>query len=137
MTQEPPATQDPVAAPDRPIDAHPAALPEGATEVPPDRWSDWCARASQEGRGRPVSLHYADVALGEVQLAQGEPLVGIDHEELGGTVALTIRYGDGVVPRRHVVAEPRRVLEEQDDSGRLVLLVIVDSTRRMTWVGLA
>ena len=137
MTGEPRATGDPVVGSDRPIDAHPAALPEGATEVPRDRWSEWAARASQEGRGRPVSLRYADVALGEVQLAQGEPLVAIDHEELGGTVALTIRYGDGVVARRHVVAEPQRVLEEQDDAGRLVLLVIVDSTRRMTWVGLA
>jgi hypothetical protein len=130
-------TQEPLVTRDQPIDTEPAALPEGATDVPRDQWSEWFARASQEVRGRSVSLRYADVALGEVQLAQGEPLVAIDFEELGGTVALTIRYGDGVVARRHVVAEPQRVLEEQDDAGKLVLLVIVDSTRRMTSVGLA
>jgi hypothetical protein len=111
-------------------------VPAGANEVPRPAWSAWCEATSTDRHGRPLILRYADVALGQVRLAEGESFVSIDHDELGGAVALTIRYGDGVVPRRHVIAEPRHLLAEEDPEGHVTLIVVEDSTRRRTFLEL-
>ena len=111
-------------------------VPEAATEVPRPDWSDWCRTTSQDRQGRPLNLRFADAGVGQVRLADGEAFVGIDHDELGSSVALTILYGDGVVPRRHVIAEPQHVLAEQDPDGHVTLIVVEDRTRRRTFVQL-
>ena len=111
-------------------------VPDTAAEVPRAAWSDWCRSTSDDRQGRPLILRFADVALGQVRLAEGESFVAIEHDELGGSVALTIRYGDTVVPRRHVVAEPRHLFAEEDGDGHVRLIVVEDSTRRRTFVEL-
>jgi Family of unknown function (DUF5335) len=109
-------------------------VPESASEVPQDAWSEWSRATSSDRAGRPILLRFADVALGAVKVAEGTPFVAIDHDELAGSVALTIRFGDGVVARSHVVADPRHILAEEDRDGHVTLIVIEDSTRRRTFL---
>jgi len=108
-----------------------------ATEIPRGDWAEWCTRASAENKGRAVRVTFADDALGEVRLSDGMPLVTLDYDELGSAVAFSIRYGDGVVPIRYVIAEPRRVTQELDAAGDLSRVIIEDSTNRRTVVGLS
>ena len=112
-------------------------VPDAASEVPRSAWSEWCRATSDDRRGRPMILRFADVALGQVRLAEGETFVAIEHDELGSSVALTIQYGEDDLPRRHVVAEPRQLFAEQDGEGHVTFIVVEDSTRRRTFVELA
>jgi hypothetical protein len=105
-------------------------------EVPPGEWPEWCRQASQRQHGRVLVLYFADDALGEVRLAEGQPFVAIEHDQLGKSVALTLKYGDGVVPMRYVIANPRQVLLEKDDEGQVRQVTIVDITGRRTFISL-
>lgn len=119
--------------------AQPPHQPGGsdtATEVSPGEWPAWCADASARHRGRKLILHVADDALGHVRLAEGQPFVAVEHDTVGPNVALTIKYGAGVVPVRYVTAEPQEVLQHRDDSGQVQEATIVDSTGRRTFVSL-
>lgn len=113
--------------------------PVGATTSPIPRaeWPSWCEEASARHRGRELILHFADDALGDVRLAEGQPFVAIEHDTLGPTVAITIKYGAGVVPVRYVIAQPQEVLQHLDAEGRVYEVTIVDSTGRRTFVSLA
>jgi len=108
--------------------------PNATHEVERDRWPAWCGRLTEEHAGRDLRLYFVDEALGEVRLADGIPFIAIDHDQLGSAVAFTVRYGDGVVPIRYVIAEPRVVQEAPASSGDGVDLVIEDSTRRKSFV---
>ena len=107
------------------------------TEVPHQEWRAWCRSASESMGGHEIILTYADVALGEVRLAEGQPFVSIEHVEIGSVETLTIKYGAGVVPVRHVIAEPREILQQQGDAGQVEQMTIVDATSRRTFVRLA
>ncbi len=107
------------------------------TEVARDEWPAWCRQASADLRGHELDLHFADPALGEVRLAEDQPLVAIEHDEVGPNAALTIKYGDGVLPLRHVIVEPRELLVEHDQAGVIRAATITDATGRRTFLGLA
>jgi len=106
-------------------------------EVPPEEWPSWCARATSSLSGRELVLHVADQALGDVRLAQGQPFVAIEHDDVGGIVALTIKYGSGVVPVNYVIAQPQAVRQHLDEAGDVQEVSIIDTTGRRTYVGLA
>ena len=111
--------------------------PGPSVEIPRDEWSDWCTRMTEADRGRTMSLHFADETLGEVDLSDEQPFMGIDQQQLGSAIVVTIQYGHGLLPLRHVVAEPRQILQASDASGRTVRVEIVDSTRRRTFISLS
>ena len=111
--------------------------PASSVEIPRDDWSDWCTRMTEADRGRTMSLRFTDEALSEVKVSDGQPFMAIDHQPLGGAITLTIQYGLYLLPMHYVVAEPRQILEESDASGRTVLVEIVDSTRRRTFISLS
>lgn len=118
----------------------PAQQPNGtgtSTEVPRDDWATWCAEATERQSGRELVLYFEDEALGSVRLAEGQPFVAIEHDELGPSVAFTIKYGSGVVPVRYVIAEPRQVTQQRNDAGEVHQVLIIDSTNRRTFVSLA
>ena len=107
------------------------------TEIPRDDWASWCVEATERQAGRELRLHFEDDALGSVRLAEGQPFIAIEHDELGAAVAFTITYGAGVVPVRYVIAEPREVKQHHDEAGEVQQVTIVDSTNRRTFVSLA
>ena len=111
--------------------------PGSSVEIPRDEWSDWCTRITEADRGRTMSLRFTDEALGEVGLSDEEPFMGIDHQQLAGAITLTIQYGGDVLAMYHVIAQPRQILHASDASGRTVLVEIVDSTRRPTFISLS
>lgn len=111
---------------------------DGATvEVSPRDWPAWCEQASADLGGHELDLHFSDPALGEVRLAEDQPLVAIEYDELGPNTALTVKYGDGVLPLRHVIVEPRELLVERDHTGVIRAATITDATGRRTFLGLA
>ena len=111
--------------------------PASSVEIPRDEWSDWCTRMTEADGGRTMSLRFTDEALGEVDLSDDQSFIGLDYEQLGSAIALTIHYGHYVLAMHHVIAEPRQILQESDASGRTVLVEIVDSTRRRTFISLS
>ena len=108
----------------------------GTRSIERTEWSAWCASCTAAQSGRVLTLSFIDAALGEVELASEQPLLAIDYDELGSSVAFTIRYGTGVVPINYVIAEPRIVTEEFGSDDRVARLVIEDKTRRRTFVAL-
>jgi hypothetical protein len=116
---------------------HQPAGSEPATEVSPEEWPAWCKKASADLSGHELDLYFTDPALGDVRLAEDQPLVAIEHDELGPNTAFTIVYGDGVVPMRHVIADPRVVMQQCDRDGVIRSATITDATGRRTFVGLA
>jgi hypothetical protein len=104
------------------------------TEVPREEWPDWCSAATSDLGGREVVLRQADRALGEVRLAEGQRLVAIEHDTLGGTEALTIKCGSIAVPVTYVVAEPRSIRQHRGGTGEINGFSIVDATERRTVV---
>ena len=115
----------------------PAESSGSASEIPHDEWPTWCKSASDRLSGRGLNLYYQDVALGEVRLADGQPFVALEHDVVAEMEALTVKYGDGVVPVRHVIAEPSEVLQRLDAAGDIDLVTILDSTGRKTFISLA
>ncbi len=111
--------------------------PGASVEIARDEWPDWCIRMTETGSGRTMSLRFSDEALGEVELSDGASFMGIDDQQLAGTITLTIRYGHGGLPMQHVVAAPRQIVQTSDASGRIVLVEIVDSTHRRTFISLS
>jgi Family of unknown function (DUF5335) len=101
-------------------------------EIKSVEWSRWCADTTAGLVGREIVLRFADQGVGEVRLADGKPFVAIEYDELGPAVAFTIKYGDGVLPVRHVVAEPRDVQQQLDADGVVERVTIEDSTGRRT-----
>ena len=99
-------------------------------------WPDWCRQATERLSGRTLLLHYQDSALGEITLAEGQPFLGLDYDKLGPSVTLTIKYGDGVVPVRYVIADPREVQQHRDAAGEVQEVTILDGTGRRTFVSL-
>ena len=110
---------------------------DATSEIERDEWPAWCARLTEQWSDRHLHLSFVDEALGEIQLADGLPFLSIEHDQLGTAVAFTIRYGDGILPIRHVIAEPRSVREGLDTAGVLSRVTIEDSTRRKTFVGIS
>jgi hypothetical protein len=111
-----------------------AGSTSGATEIGSDQWSRWCEEATADLGGRDMVLQFADRGIGEVQLADGQPFVAIEYDELGPSVAFTIKYGDGVLPVRHVIAEPRDVRQQRDADGAIERVTIEDKTGRRTLI---
>jgi hypothetical protein len=109
----------------------------GSTEVPRDEWPSWCARTTSDHGGRDVVLRRADRVIGEVRLADGQPLVSIEHDEFGKTETLTIKCGSNEVPVNYVVAEPQSIEERHDEAGEVRELTIIDTTGRRTMISLA
>ena len=107
------------------------------TEVAREEWPQWCKSVTAARSGCTLTLRFVDDALGEIQLSDDKAFVGIDHEELGSAVAFTIRYGDGVLPMRYVIAEPQSVRQTTNESDELIAVDIVDSTNRRTFLSLA
>lgn len=106
------------------------------TEIESDQWPRWCEETTADLGGRDMALRFADRGIGEVQLADGLPLVAIEYDELGPAVAITIKYGDGVLPVRHVIAAPLDVRQQRDASGDVERVTIDDSTGRRTVIAL-
>lgn len=100
------------------------------TSVAAEDWQSWCHEATEDLAGRTMTLRFQDRALGEVQLAEGQPFVAIEFDQLGPSVALTVKYGDGVVPVRYVIADPREVQQHRDDRDQVRQVAIVDGTGR-------
>ena len=111
--------------------------PSSSVEIPRDEWSDWCSRITEADRGRTMSLRFTDEALGEVGLSDEVPFMGIDHQQLAGVITLTIQYGGELLSMYHVIAQPRQIRQTSDASGRTVLIEILDSTRRRTFISLS
>ena len=107
-----------------------------STTVEPEDWATWCAETTQALAGRRLTLGYADSALGEVAVAEQQPFQGLDHDGFGSAVALTLRYGDSVVPLRYVIGEPRDVSVRRDAAGQIEEVAITDSTGRRSVIGL-
>lgn len=107
------------------------------TEIAPESWAEWCRRATDENTGRSVLLRFRDEALGEVRLAEGQVFIGLEHDQLGASVALSVKYGDGVVPVRHVIVDPREVRQHEDASGTLDEVTVLDGTGRRTIMSLS
>ncbi len=110
--------------------------PGGETEIDSGQWPTWCTEATADLAGRELDLRFADKAIGEVQLADGQPLISIEYDELGPAIALIIKYGDGVLPVRHVIAAPRDVRQRLDAEGAIERVTIDDSTGRRTRLSL-
>ncbi len=106
------------------------------TEVAPEDWPTWCREATEANAGRTLVMHFSDTALGDVRQGKGQPFVSIEHDQLGPAVALTIRYGDGVVPINYVIADPREVQQHRDADGEVTQVVILDGTGRRTFASL-
>ena len=102
------------------------------TELESSDWSSWCETTTTDLAGRQVAVQFADQGIGEVQLTDAQRFVSIEYEKLGPAVAFTIRFGDGVVPRQHVVAAPRDVRLQRDADGSIEHVLIEDSTGRRT-----
>ena len=111
--------------------------PGSSVEIPRDEWPDWCTRMTEADRGRTMSLRFVDEALGEVELSDEVPFMGIDHQQLAGVITLMIHYGSDVLPLYHVVAGPRQIRQESDASGGRIVVEILDSTRRQTFISLS
>lgn len=110
---------------------------DAGIEVAAEQWSSWCKEATTDHAGRELNLHFADRGVGEVRLADGQRFVAIEYDELGPAVAITIKYGDQVLPVRHVVAAPLQVRQHRDPSGNVDRITIADSTGRRTFLSLA
>lgn len=106
------------------------------TEIEPGRWSAWCVETTAVLAGHELVLSFADRGIGEVQLAEGMPFVAIEYDELGPAVAFTIKYGDGALPVRHVIAEPQDVRQRHDEHGAVESVTIEDKTGRRTHISL-
>ncbi len=104
------------------------------SEVPREEWPSWCIAATSDHGGREVVLRQADRALGEVQLAEGQRLVAIEHDQFGRTEALTIKCGSSAVPVSYVVAGPRSIRQRRGQTGDIKEFSIVDATERRTVV---
>lgn len=116
---------------------HQPAGHDTITEVSPEEWPAWCQKASAHLSGHELDLHFVDPALGDVRLAEDQPLLAIEHDKVGPNTAITIKYGDGVLPLRHVIAKPRELLVEHDAAGAIRAATITDATGRRTFLGLA
>ena len=99
-------------------------------EVPHDEWPQWCDEITSDNAGRRVALLQSDRALGDVRLAEGEPLVALEHDKFGKMESLTFKCGSQEVPVSYVVAEPRSVVQQRDRSGDLVEVRVADATGR-------
>jgi len=108
----------------------------GGSQIAQEDWIEWCRNATQANAGRNLSLRFEDQAIGAVSVADGVRFVAIEHDELGGIVALTVRYGAGVVPIEYAIAAPRTVSEVVDEAAEILHVTIVDSTGRRTLVRL-
>ena len=104
------------------------------SEVPREEWPSWCSAFTSDHGGREVVLRQADRALGEVQLAEGQRLVAIEHDMFGGTEALTIKCGSSAVPVSYVVAGPRSIRQHRGRTGDIKEFTIIDATERRTVV---
>jgi hypothetical protein len=115
---------------------HRETPPAATHDVPREDWPAWCARVSEDERGRELTLHQATGAEDEVRLVEGQPLVGLVHDAFGSNLALTVRYGTEAVPVSRVIAEPETIRQRRDASGRLDAIQIVDRTGGRTRVDL-
>ena len=106
------------------------------TDIEPDDWPTWCREATEANGGRTLVMHFSDSALGDVRQGTGQKFISIDHDKLGPAVALTIKYGDGVVPINYVIADPREVQQHRDADGVVKQVTITDGTGRRTFVSL-
>ena len=101
-------------------------------EIESGKWSSWCEDTTADLAGRQVAVQFADKGVGEVQLTDAQRFMSIEYEQLGPAVAITIKFGDGVVPRQHVVAEPRHVRLQLGADDTIEHVLIEDSTGRRT-----
>jgi hypothetical protein len=117
----------------------PALQPEGLADadVAPEQWADWCRAVTDTSEGKTLDLHFVDGALGDVHHAVAQPFVAIEHDQLGPSLALTVKYGSGVVPITYVIAEPTEVRQRLADDGAVDSLTITDRTGRRTTMILA
>jgi Family of unknown function (DUF5335) len=120
----------------KPTQAGPSG-PGATIEIESGRWSAWCVETTAVLAGRDLDLSFADRGIGEVQLADGMHFVAIEYDELGPAVAFTIKYGDGALPVRHVIAEPQDVRQRHDRDGAIESVTIEDKTGRRTLIVVA
>ena len=79
-------------------------------EVPNDRWTSFVETISRLANGRGVRLEVASRELGDQDMAELQPLIGIDFETKGSERGeLVVSVGSDRGELTHVVAKPTRI----------------------------
>jgi hypothetical protein len=79
-------------------------------DIPNDRWTSFVETISRLADGRAVRLEVANRELGDQDMAELQPLIGIDFDTKGserGAVVVSVGSDRGELT--HVVAKPTRI----------------------------
>jgi hypothetical protein len=90
------------------------------------RWSEFLSMFSNGNRGRLVTIEVEDMALGDEELTNAMPLMGIDYDPAGKGDDFVITTGLDAVDYTHKISGPTELWELQDDNGKTVVLEIIN-----------
>jgi len=97
-------------------------------EIPNDRWTSFLKTISRLADGRSVRLEVASRELGDQDMAELQPLIGIYFETKGserGEVVVSVGSDRGELT--HVVAKPTRIAVTINDASEPQSVAIEDA----------
>jgi hypothetical protein len=96
-------------------------------EIPRESWGQWLDDLSKRAREHPVRIEVIDREVGDQEMAQFLPLIGVSLEKEGSEAGeVEIAVASGQADLDHRIEKPARIFVEASDQGVLECLDIED-----------
>ena len=102
------------------------------TQIPQADWKDFFVTFSNGNRGRTLSLEALDSESGDTGRAKQGKLMAVDYDPIGKGNDIVVTTGVDAVDYSHTIKAPVEVWKEQQDSGEVAALEIIDQNNVKT-----
>lgn len=106
-------------------------------EIPRENWSTYLDELNKNAKDHTVRVEVMNRELGDQELAESVPLVGVDFETKGsmaGSIDIVAISPSKKTDMDHRIAKPEHVYIKANDAGQLETIAIEESSGGTTFV---